>query len=86
MTKELVLNLRTAGVVVTGSIIDGQMGVTVPIVTGTIDGQHLTFTARMTDPVRLDIGVDGTIDGDIFTGTVTINGGGVFPLSGTRAA
>lgn len=85
-SKELILTLQTAGTTVTGSIIDNQMEVTVPIVTGTIDGEHLVFTAQMTDPARFDISVEGTVDGDTFTGSVTITGGGTFPFSGTRSA
>ncbi|MCR6487532.1 carboxymuconolactone decarboxylase family protein [Amycolatopsis sp. OK19-0408] len=84
-SKPLVLDLQTAGAAVRGSITDGRLGVTVPIVSGTVEGGHLEFTAELTEPARFDIGVTGTIDGDVFTGSVTISGGGTFPFSGTRA-
>ena len=57
---------------------------TVPITGGTVEGGHLTCTAQLTEPAGVEIGVEGTIDGDTFTGSIT--GGGVsFPFSGTRA-
>jgi 4-carboxymuconolactone decarboxylase len=84
-SKELVLSLETVAGGVTGSIVDTQLGVTVPIVSGSVDGHHLEFTAVVTDPARFDIGVVGTVGGDVFTGSVTISGGGTFPFSGVRA-
>ncbi|MEW2501300.1 carboxymuconolactone decarboxylase family protein [Amycolatopsis sp. NPDC047767] len=83
-SKELVLDLETGEDGVTGSIVDTQLGVTVPLVSGRIDGRRLEFTAVVTDPARFDIGVVGTVDGDVFTGSVTISGGGTFPFSGVR--
>ncbi|MEU4671121.1 carboxymuconolactone decarboxylase family protein [Amycolatopsis sp. NPDC023774] len=84
-SKELVLSLETLANGVSGSIVDTQLGVTVPIVSGSVDGHRLEFTAVVTDPARFDIGVVGTVDGDVFTGSVTISGGGTFPFSGLRA-
>lgn len=83
--QDLLLTLETADGAVTGSVANGQQGITVPVVDGTIDGDHLSFTAPMTKPIQIDIAVEGTIDGDSFTGKVTIAGGGTFPFSGTRA-
>ncbi|WP_020497676.1 carboxymuconolactone decarboxylase family protein [Sciscionella marina] len=85
-SKALVLSLDTSGGAVTGSIFDTQMEITVPITSGTVDGTHLTLTAQVTEPAAFDISAEGSIDGDSFTGTVTITGGGTFPLTGTRAA
>ncbi|MEV8613641.1 hypothetical protein AB0383_38005 [Amycolatopsis sp. NPDC051373] len=84
-SKELVLNLETVADGVAGSIVDTQLGVTVPIVSGNVADHRLEFTAVVTDPARFDIGVVGTVDGDVFTGSVTISGGGTFPFSGVRA-
>ncbi|WP_328608869.1 carboxymuconolactone decarboxylase family protein [Amycolatopsis sp. NBC_00345] len=84
-SKDLFLTLETTGNALTGSVVDDQLEVTVPITTGTVEGRHLTFTARLTEPVQFDIAVEATIDGDVFTGTVTVTGGGTFPFSGTRA-
>jgi len=84
-SKEVVLDLKTAGGTVAGSFHDPQLGVTVPIASGTVDGGHVELTAELTEPARFDIGVTGSIDGDTFTGSVTISGGGTFPFSGTRA-
>ena len=70
---------------VTGSMSNEQQGSTVPIVDGTVEGSHLDFFARMTEPVRIDLSVEGAVDGDGFTGTVVVGGGGTFPLAGWRA-
>ena len=83
-SKELVLELATNGGSVTGSVFDAQLGVRVPIVSGTVDGTVLAFTALVTDPARFEVSVTGTVEGDDFTGMVTISGGGTFPLTGVR--
>ena len=82
--QDVVLTAETADGVVTGSLVNTQQGITVQIVNGRIDDDHLSFTAPMTEPLRIDIDVAGTIDGDSFTGKVTIGGGVTFPFSGTR--
>lgn len=84
-SKDIIVTLRTVGADVTGSLFDTMLDVTVPITAGTVDGQHLRFTAQVTDPVRFDLLVEGTVTGDRFIGTVTISGGGTFPFSGNRA-
>ncbi|MFB9931404.1 carboxymuconolactone decarboxylase family protein [Amycolatopsis halotolerans] len=83
-SKDLLLDLAADGAAVSGSIFDSQLNVTVPIVSGTVDGREIAFTALVTDPVRFEVSVTGTVDGDVFTGSVTISGGGTFPLSGVR--
>ncbi|SDS61214.1 carboxymuconolactone decarboxylase family protein [Actinopolymorpha singaporensis] len=84
-SKEIVLDLKTSDGAVSGSMFDTVLGVTAPIVSGTVDsGGHLEFTAQMTEPARFDLTVNASIDGDMFTGSVTIAGGGTFPFSGTR--
>ncbi|WP_033291949.1 carboxymuconolactone decarboxylase family protein [Amycolatopsis jejuensis] len=83
-SKDLLLDLATDGTTMSGSIFDGQLGVTVPIVSGTVDGQDVTLTALVTDPARFEVSVAGTVNGDAFAGSVTISGGGTFPLSGIR--
>ncbi|GAA3541851.1 carboxymuconolactone decarboxylase family protein [Amycolatopsis ultiminotia] len=84
-SKDLVLELATDGGAVTGSIFDTQLEVTVPIVAGAFDGEHLDFRAQVTEPARFDVSVAGVVEGDAFTGSVTVSGGGTFPVSGTRA-
>ncbi|MGW4396771.1 carboxymuconolactone decarboxylase family protein [Amycolatopsis nivea] len=83
-SKDLLLHLATDGAKVSGSIFDTQLKVTVPIVSGTVDGQEVAFTALVTDPVRFEVSVTGTVDGDAFSGSVTVSGGGTFPLAGVR--
>ncbi|WP_406642027.1 carboxymuconolactone decarboxylase family protein [Amycolatopsis sp. WGS_07] len=83
-SKDLILDLATDGTAVSGSIFDTQMKITVPIVSGTVDGREVAFTALVTDPVQFELSVAATVDGDAFTGSVTISGGGTFPLSGVR--
>ncbi|GAA2759331.1 carboxymuconolactone decarboxylase family protein [Actinopolymorpha rutila] len=84
-SKEIILDLKTSGGAVSGTMYDTMLGVTAPIMSGTVDGGgHLEFTAEMTEPARFDLSVTASIDGDIFAGSVTIAGGGTFPFSGTR--
>jgi 4-carboxymuconolactone decarboxylase len=84
-SKDLLLTLETTGETITGSIVDDQLEITVPITTGTVEGKHLTFTASVAEPFPFDLTVEGTTDGDVFTGSVTVAGSGTFPFSGTRA-
>ncbi|HEY2063730.1 MAG TPA: carboxymuconolactone decarboxylase family protein [Amycolatopsis sp.] len=84
-SKDLLLTLDTTGETIAGSIVDDQLEITVPITTGTVEGNHLTFTASLADPFPFDLTVEGTIDADVFTGSVTVAGSGTFPFSGTRA-
>ncbi|MFF0148671.1 alkylhydroperoxidase family enzyme [Amycolatopsis sulphurea] len=83
-SKELILDLTTVGGTVRGSIYDTQLEVTVPIVSGTVEGGQVDFTAEVTDPARFDVHVSAIVDGDVLTGSVTIKGGGTFPVSGFR--
>ncbi|ATY10161.1 carboxymuconolactone decarboxylase family protein [Amycolatopsis sp. AA4] len=83
-SKDLLLDLATDGTKVSGSIFDTQLKITVPIVSGTVDGQKVDFTALVTDPARFEVSVTGAVDGDAFSGSVTVSGGGTFPLTGIR--
>ncbi|WP_409182681.1 carboxymuconolactone decarboxylase family protein [Amycolatopsis sp. VS8301801F10] len=83
-SKDLLLDLATDGSTVSGSIFDTQLKVTVPLVSGKVDGPEVAFTALVTDPARFEVSVTGMVDGDVFSGSVTISGGGIFPLSGVR--
>ncbi|WP_235079517.1 carboxymuconolactone decarboxylase family protein [Amycolatopsis orientalis] len=85
-SKDLLLDLVTHGTKVSGSIFDTQLKITVPIVSGTVEGQKVAFTALVSDPVRFEVSVHGTVDGDAFSGSVTVSGGGTFPLTGVREA
>ncbi|MET9021781.1 carboxymuconolactone decarboxylase family protein [Actinopolymorpha sp. NPDC004070] len=85
-SKQIDLDLKTSGAAVSGTMFDTVLEVTAPIVSGTVDSEgHLEFTAEMTEPAKFDLVVTGSVDGDTFTGSVTISGGGTFPFSGTRA-
>ena len=84
-SQSVVLRLHTSDCTVTGSMNNEQQGFTVPIVDGTVEGSHLDFSARMTEPIQIDLTVEGAVDGDRFTGTVVVGGGGTFPLTGWRA-
>ena len=55
------------------------------ITEGTVDGDTVSFAAPMTEPMKIDISFEGTVDGDEIAGQVTIKGSGSFPFSGTRA-
>jgi 4-carboxymuconolactone decarboxylase len=79
----LVLDTRTGGIA--GSVTNPTLGITIPIVAGTVDGNQFAFRAPMTQPLEFEISYQGTVDGVRISGAVTIQGGGTFPFDGARA-
>ncbi|KAK0338914.1 hypothetical protein LTR94_036674, partial [Friedmanniomyces endolithicus] len=54
-------------------------------VTGTVDGNTLSWKQQMTSPMPMTLDCEATADGDTLTGSVGAGAFGSFPLSGTRA-
>ena len=69
---------------ISGSVTNPALGITIPIVEGSVDMNRFSFKAPMTNPVQMEIGYDGIVDGDAISGEITIQGGGTFPFDGTR--
>lgn len=55
-------------------------------VSGTVDGNTITWQQQMTVPMPMTLDCTATIEGDALTGTVSVGAFGSFPMSGTRAA
>ncbi len=53
-------------------------------ISGTVDGDTLTWKQDMTVPMPMTLDMTATVDGDAITGTVGAGAFGSFPLSGTR--
>lgn len=83
-TQKLRMVIVTQEGMLTGSVTNEAIGVTVPISEGKLEGSHLTCTIIMTNPIAATIAWDGRIDEGVLTGTVTINGAGPFSFNGTR--
>jgi hypothetical protein len=78
-----VLTLMTADGSVTGSM-KSPMG-EVTIDEGTVDGDHLTWVAKMTSPMPMNLDFTADVEGDKISGTVTMGPMGSAPFDGTRA-
>lgn len=51
---------------------------------GTVEGNTISWSAKITVPMPMTLEGKATIDGDAITGTVTAGAFGSFPLTGTR--
>jgi 4-carboxymuconolactone decarboxylase len=82
--QDLTLAIDTSNGAISGSVTNPVLSITIPILEGTVDGNRFSFKAPMTNPVQMEIGYDGIVDGDAISGEITIQGGGTFPFDGTR--
>jgi AhpD family alkylhydroperoxidase len=84
--QNLTLVLHATNGVVSGSVSNAAVGVTLPITDGHVaTSSRFSFTAPMTTPVQVDITYAGVVRGDAILGNVTIAGGGAFPFDGARS-
>lgn len=74
--------IATSGDTFTGAV-EGPMGR--QDVSGRVDGDTLTWSARITQPMPLDLDFVATVTGDIMSGTVQLGAFGQAKLSGVRA-
>jgi AhpD family alkylhydroperoxidase len=84
--QDLTLVIAVSAGAISGSVTNAALGVVVPIVEGTVDGDRFSFRAPLNLPVEIDIVYRGTVAGDSISGDVTIRGGGTFPFEGTRSS
>jgi len=78
------LTLKTSGTTLTGSQ-SGQNG-SMAIQNGKVDGNKLTWTADMTQPMAMKLEFSVTVAGDQMSGEVKAGAFGSSPLSGKREA
>jgi hypothetical protein len=57
-----------------------------PLENGKIDGNNLSWSAKISSPMPMTLDFTGTVDGDKLSGSVKAGSFGSFPFSGTRVA
>jgi hypothetical protein len=82
--QKAVLDMATNGNSLTGTQ-TAQQG-SGPLENGKVDGNSLTWSAKITNPMPLTLDFTGTVDGDKLSGSVKAGSFGSFPFSGNRTA
>ncbi len=80
--QEGTLDLKTDGSTLTGTM-SGPQG-SMDLENGTVDGDQLAWTVKMTSPFPITIEATATIDGDSISGDAKLGAFGNAPFSGTR--
>jgi hypothetical protein len=80
--QEVTAEITTAGDTFTGKT-SGRMGDSE--VAGKVDGDTLTWSAAITQPMPMTLEFSATVAGDAMTGNVKLGAFGNAPLSGVRA-
>lgn len=78
-----VLTLEAAGATLTGSM-SGAMG-SINIENGSVDGDKVKWSAKITSPMPMTLEFDGTVAGDALNGNVKLGAFGSSTFAGTRA-
>jgi len=78
------LELKTDGGTLTGSQQAAQGSG--PLENGKVDGNNLSWSAKISSPMPLTLDFTGAVDGDTLSGSVKAGSFGSFPFSGTRVA
>jgi hypothetical protein len=80
--QDVTLDFTASGSTLTGTMSNGSG--TVPIEDGKVDGNNVSWRARITVPLPLTVDCTGTVEGDTISGTANTSFGGS-PFSGKRA-
>ena len=80
--QEVTAEITTSGDTFTGKT-SGRMGDSE--VSGKVDGDTLTWSAAITQPMPMTLEFSATVAGDAMTGDVKLGAFGNAPLSGVRA-
>lgn len=78
------LDLKADGGMLTGSQQAAQGSG--PLENGKVDGNNLSWSAKITSPMPMTLDFAGAVDGDTLSGSVKAGSFGSFPFSGTRVA
>jgi hypothetical protein len=78
------LDFKTDGSALTGTQQAAQGSG--PLENGKVDGNTLTWSAKISNPMPLTLDFTGTVDGDKLSGSVKAGAFGSFPFSGSRSA
>jgi hypothetical protein len=57
-----------------------------PLENGKVDGNNVTWSAKITSPMPMTLDFTGTVDGDKLSGSVKAGSFGSFPFTGNRSA
>ncbi len=57
-----------------------------PLENGKIDGNNISWSAKITSPMPMTLDFAGTVEGDKLSGSVKAGSFGSFPFTGTRVA
>lgn len=77
------LDLKTDGASLTGQM-SGNMG-SVGIENGSVAGDAVKWSAKVTSPMPIQLDFDGKVEGDAISGSVKLGAFGTSTFSGTRA-
>lgn len=80
--QEGTLTLQTDGNDLSGKLA-GPQG-EIDIIDGKVDGDKLTWKAKLTSPMPMTLDFDATVDGDDISGNVKLGAFGNATFSGTR--
>lgn len=78
------LDIKTDGGVLSGTQQAAQGSG--PLENGKVDGNAVTWSAKITSPMPLTLDFTGTVDGDKLSGSVKAGAFGSFPFTGSRSA
>jgi hypothetical protein len=81
--QKVELTLKADGGTLTGSQ-KGAQG-SMDIENGKVDGNNVSWSAKITSPMPMTLETTGTVDGDKISGNVKAGAFGSFPFSGDRA-
>jgi hypothetical protein len=57
-----------------------------PLENGKVDGNNVSWSAKISSPMPMTLDFTGTVDGDKLSGSVKAGSFGSFPFTGTRVA
>ncbi len=82
--QKATLDLVTDGASLTGSQQAAQGSG--PVENGKVDGNTVTWSAKISSPMPMTLDFTGTVDGDKLSGSVKAGSFGSFPFTGSRSA
>ena len=80
--QKATLDLATSGNTLTGTQAAAQGSG--PLENGKVDGNNLTWSAKISSPMPMTLDFTGTVEGDKLAGSVKAGSFGSFPFTGTR--
>jgi hypothetical protein len=79
------LDLKEEGTTLTGTMSAAAAPAPMEVTDGTVDGNNLTWTAALTQPMPITLEFTATVDGDKISGNVKLGTFGDASFEGSRA-